>query len=172
MRLTWTLALGCAALIGCGGGEAQIESTTTSEPIEETAGVEVTAAPATADPSDVHIEGDHLTIDGHINFAPDSDVILEDSSELIDHIALMIGNHTDDIAHLKIIGHTDVSGNVDHNQDLSNRRAAAVEQALRDRGVSIELEHFGAGESTPLCSEVTDDCHARNRRVEFLIVPE
>ena len=170
MRLTWTLALFCAALVGCGGGEAQIESTASTEPAPaETSGTEVVA---TADPDDVHIEGDHLTIDGHINFAPDSDVILEDSFVLIDHLAQLIANHTAEIAHLKIIGHTDVSGQVDHNQDLSNRRAASVEQALRDRGVTIELEHFGAGESEPLCTETTDECHARNRRVEFLIVPE
>ena len=168
MRLTWTLALLCAA-VGCGGGEAQIESTASTEPLPAETGSEVVA---TADPQDVHIEGDHLTIDGHINFAPDSDVILEDSYELIDHLALMIANHSAEIGHLKIIGHTDVSGNVDHNQDLSNRRANSVEQALRQRGVTIELEHFGAGESEPLCTETTEECHAQNRRVEFLIVPE
>ena len=75
-----------------------------------------------------------------------------------------------DVALFQIIGHTDTDGGHDHNMDLSNRRAAAVENALRERGVTIELEHDGGGETEPMCSEDTDECHASNRRVEFLII--
>lgn len=160
----------CLALLGC-GGTTQTEPTTytQSEPAPEPAPAE----PAIAeDPSDVHIEGDHLVIDGHINFESDSDVIMSDSTELLDHIAQMLSNHGDEIQHLKIIGHTDAAGGHDHNQELSDRRAAAVEQALRDRGVQIELEHSGVGETEPLCQADSDECHAQNRRVEFLIVAD
>lgn len=153
--------------IACGGGQQTVEATIGPEP--EPAPEPVVA---TADPTDVHIEGDHLTIDRHINFAVDSDEILGDSYELLDHIALMISNHTDEVSHLKIIGHTDAAGGHAHNMDLSNRRAAAVENALRERGVTIVLEHDGVGETEPVCSEDTDDCHAQNRRVEFLIVTD
>ena len=160
------------ALAACGGGTATATTETTPPPAapEESPPVEPAEEPE-ADPTDVHIEGDHLTIDRHINFATDSNTILEDSFELLDHIALMIKHHTDVIAHLKIIGHTDESGGHDHNQELSEQRAAAVEQALRDRGVEIELEHSGVGETEPTCEEDTDECHAANRRVEFLIMP-
>ncbi|HJK97655.1 MAG TPA: OmpA family protein [Polyangiaceae bacterium LLY-WYZ-14_1] len=129
-------------------------------------------APAQPDPDDVRIVGDHLEVDGTINFATDSDEILADSNELLDHIALLVKNHRDEIAHLKIVGHTDNDGGHDYNQDLSERRAAAVAQALVDRGVDIELEHSGVGETEPVCTEDTDECHARNRRVEFLIVQD
>ncbi len=167
MRPTITLAMLLALVtFGC---SSQAEPESTSATPATTTGAEVTADVAVADPDDVHIEGDHLTIDGHINFETDSDVILGDSTELLDHIALMIGNHPE-IAQLRIIGHTDESGDPAHNQDLSDRRAAAVEQALRDRGVAIELEHSGAGETDLLCTEDTAVCHAQNRRVEFLIV--
>jgi len=165
-----TVLAGCAS-----DSETTSEGTTTTATASastapaDTSGSE---APAMPDPDDVRIEGDHLVVDGHINFAYDSDEILDDSSELLDHIALLLKNHADEISHLRIVGHTDIDGGHEHNQDLSERRAAAVAQALVDRGVSAELEHDGVGELEPLCEEDTDECHAMNRRVEFIIIPE
>lgn len=126
---------------------------------------------AAPDPEDVHIEGDRLTIDRMIHFALDSDEILDDSTELLDHIAQVLKNH-EELVKLDIVGHTDESGDHDHNQDLSERRAAAVVKALADRGVSQEMGSRGLGETEPLCEEDTDDCHEKNRRVEFIIVAE
>ncbi len=170
MRFFFFLIVLSLAGIACGGSQQDETTVATAEPAPEPEPEPAPAPEPQADPTDVHIEGDHLTIDRHINFASDSDEILSDSFELIDHIALLINNHTDEIGHLKIIGHTDTDGGHEHNVDLSNRRAAAVENALRERGVTIELEHSGVGESEPLCSEDTDECHAQNRRVEFLII--
>lgn len=155
-----------ALLAACGGPRRSTMTVTDPPPADEPAPV------VEADPEDVHIEGDHVTIDGHINFELDSDSILDDSSELLDHIALLLSHHGDEIQHLRVIGHTDAAGGHEHNQELSERRAAAVETALRERGVSVELEHSGVGETVPLCEEDTDECHASNRRVEFLIVSE
>jgi len=161
------------ALVACGSSQ---NTETTPEPEPEpqpVAEVEPQPEPVVPeDPDDVHIEGAHITIDGHINFETDSDVILESSNELLDHIATLITNHAGEISHLRIIGHTDAAGGHDHNQDLSERRAAAVMAALQQRGVEIELESSGVGELEPLCEEDTDECHASNRRVEFLIVPD
>jgi len=129
------------------------------------------AAPEPApaeDPSDVRIEGDHLVIDQKIHFAHDSDEILDDSTELLDHIAQALNNHTE-LSTLHIIGHTDSNGPDGHNQELSERRAAAVEAALRDRGISQTVDSRGAGEKEPACGEDTDECHEKNRRVEFLV---
>lgn len=125
-------------------------------------------APVAEDPSDVHIEGDHLTIDQKIHFGTDSDEILADSTELLDHIAQALANHTE-LTTVHVIGHTDSTGDDEHNRDLSERRANAVVNALRDRGVSQTLDARGAGETEPACSEDTDECHETNRRVEFLV---
>ncbi len=121
------------------------------------------------DPTDVHIVGDHITIDDHLNFETDSDVILASSDELLDHIAQALANHPE-ITHLQIIGHTDAAGGHEHNQDLSERRAASVVRALQARGVTARLDAAGVGELEHLCQEDTDECHATNRRVEFRIV--
>ena len=120
----------------------------------------------------MHLEGDHLTIDRHINFGTNSDEILADSNDLIAHIAQFLTNHAADVKHLKIIGHTDRDGSAAANLELSERRAAAVVRALQGLGVTIQLEHLGKGKSEPLCTEDTDECHAKNRRVEFLVIQD
>lgn len=163
MNISASLMLVLSALLVIGCGSAEVSGSTTA----------VAAASATTeDPTDVHLDGDHVTIDRHINFAVDSDEILSDSNDLLDHIAQFLANHSAQIAKLKIVGHTDAAGEPEHNQDLSNRRAAAVAAALTTRGVTIALEHAGAGESEHLCQEDTEECHAKNRRVEFLVIAD
>ncbi len=135
---------------------------------EPVAVAEPEAEAAPADPDDVHIEGDHLTIDQKIHFAHNSDEILEDSNEILDHIAQALANHGE-FSTLHVVGHTDASGGDAHNQDLSERRAAAVVAALGERGVTQTVDARGAGEAEPVCSEDTDECHERNRRVEFIV---
>ena len=171
MKKTSLLAILLTFVLGaCGGAAAEEEPQTTpvaqAEPAPEPAPAEE------PEPEDVHIEGDHLTIDRHINFESGSDTILADSNELLDHIAWVITHNEELISHLNIIGHTDLVGSDTDNQALSDRRAAAVAAALQERGVSITLDHTGAGESSPLCQEETEECNEQNRRVEFLIVQD
>ncbi len=120
------------------------------------------------DPDDVHIEGDHLVIDRHINFALNSHEILEDSFDLLDHMAQLLKNHPE-ITTLHVIGHTDAAGSADYNLKLSDKRAASVVEALRQRGITQNIDSKGKGKSEPVCKEDTDECHEKNRRVEFLI---
>lgn len=168
-NLQYLVVLGAlSALTACGGSQ-QEEETTPVTVAAEPAPVEEEAAVA-EDPDDVHIEGDHLVVDRRIHFASDEDTILEDSFDLLDHIATLIANHQAEISHLQVIGHTDAAGGHAHNQDLSERRAAAVVAALQERGVAIQLDPSGVGETEPTCEEDTDECHAQNRRVEFVIV--
>lgn len=160
--LAGLLALG---LSGC-QASAQV-STETPEPEPEPAAEPAPEAPP-EDPSDVHIEGDHLTIDQKIHFANASDEILEDSNEILDHIAQALANHKE-FATLHVIGHTDENGSHDDNQDLSERRAASVVKALESRGVTQKMDSKGVGETEPTCEEDTDECHEQNRRVEFVV---
>ena len=124
--------------------------------------------PVAEDPSDVHVEGDHLTIDKKIHFGSNSDEILDDSTEILDHIATALTNHTE-LTTVHVIGHTDSTGDDAHNKELSERRANAVVNALRERGVSQTIDARGAGEEEPTCSEKSDECHEKNRRVEFVV---
>lgn len=69
---------------------------------------------------------------------------------------------------LEIVGHTDSTGSHWYNQDLSERRAESVYQALRMTGVSSsELGTRGMGESAPAYTNQTESGRSANRRVEF-----
>ena len=142
-------------------------------PAAEPAPVDEPAPPAAAvpDPEDVRIEGDHLVIDRHINFKFDSHEILPDSFDLLDHIAQLLKNHPE-IKTLHVIGHTDNQGGPAYNQQLSERRANSVVEALLQRGAPQKIDAAGKGLSQPLCREDTEACHEKNRRVEFLIEAE
>ena len=66
-----------------------------------------------------------------------------------------------------VTGHTDVSGSEQHNQRLSEQRAATVRQALIDRGVDASvIQTSGEGETNPLIPDATtQEQNAQNRRV-------
>mgnify|MGYP001628102183 CR=1 FL=1 len=158
MRATILLALLAtlpATLLACGGPERRSYHADSE-------------GPTYVDPPDVHLEGDRITIDDHIHFAHDSDEILQTSSELLDHIAEFLQHH-EEITALHLVGHTDATGTAEYNQELSERRAAAVRRALEQRGVTQPIDSRGAGQSERLCQENTDACHRQNRRVEFRV---
>ena len=84
------------ALVGCAKDQPA-----PAEPAPEPAPVAVAVAepaPVAEDPSDVHIEGDHLVIDKKIHFETNSDKILDDSTEILDHIAQALANQAQDQA--------------------------------------------------------------------------
>ena len=159
--LSLTLALACSS-------RREVEPTTQ---VVTTEGSEAPPEePVEADPSDVHMVGDEITIDQHILFASDSDEILGDSTTILDHLATFLSHHAAEVPQLEVIGHTDAQGGAAHNQDLSQRRAAAVVAALQERGVTMTLTPIGRGDTEHLCEEDTDECHERNRRVVFHVV--
>jgi outer membrane protein OmpA-like peptidoglycan-associated protein len=125
-------------------------------------------------PSDVgsaHLKGDHIEIDKQILFDTDSDHINEEQSSgiLADLVAILKAHP--EVKHLKIEGHTDVNGSPEHNQKLSERRAAAVAKYINDHGLpNVKIEAVGLGKSKPLCTEDTEACHDKNRRVEFIVL--
>ncbi|WP_185267871.1 OmpA family protein [Halopseudomonas xiamenensis] len=64
-------------------------------------------------------------------------------------------------------GHTDSVGTDAYNQNLSERRANSVREALIAEGVeSSRVNAVGHGESRPIADNATDDGRAMNRRVE------
>jgi outer membrane protein OmpA-like peptidoglycan-associated protein len=72
-----------------------------------------------------------------------------------------------------IEGHTDNVGSDDSNQELSERRARAVQSALTQRGVAgDQITAIGKGEDFPIASN--DDVAGRqsNRRVELIFTED
>lgn len=73
--------------------------------------------------------------------------------------------------HFVVTGHTDSSGDPNHNQDLSERRALAIVKQLRAKGVPDgEIEAVGKGSASPLVSpDNTRTKKAKNRRYDIQV---
>jgi len=73
---------------------------------------------------------------------------------------------------ITIAGHTDSSGAEDYNQQLSERRAMVVKNALTGQGVNPgRMTSIGFGESQPIADNSTEAGRQLNRRVEIRITP-
>ncbi|MEL6475145.1 MAG: OmpA family protein [Pseudomonadota bacterium] len=103
-----------------------------------------------------------------INFSSGSAVINPSSTVLLDQIAEAAGTCP---GVLRIEGHTDNTGQVATNVELSRERADAVRAALVRRGVDQDrLIAQGFGSSQPVSNNVTPEGRARNRRIEIKVV--
>ncbi|MEK9537110.1 OmpA family protein [Pantoea agglomerans] len=73
-----------------------------------------------------------------------------------------------------VSGHTDNTGNPKLNQTLSQKRAEAVRDWMRDTGDVPEscFAVQGYGESRPIATNDTPEGRALNRRVEISLVPQ
>jgi outer membrane protein OmpA-like peptidoglycan-associated protein len=77
-----------------------------------------------------------------------------------------------DQTNLVVEGHTDSTGTEEHNQALSERRAHAVVDFLREHGVaSARLDARGMSEDHPVASNATAEGRQQNRRVHIAIAP-
>jgi len=71
---------------------------------------------------------------------------------------------------ISVEGHTDSTGTMSYNQQLSVRRANAVAQELTRNGVPRDrITTRGFGQSDPIASNATQEGRARNRRVEIIV---
>jgi outer membrane protein OmpA-like peptidoglycan-associated protein len=69
---------------------------------------------------------------------------------------------------LIIIGHTDIIGNDDFNDDLSLQRAIRVLEMLKAKGIDTRLvSTVGRGSRDPLVTNKKGESEARNRWVEI-----
>jgi peptidoglycan-associated lipoprotein len=70
-------------------------------------------------------------------------------------------------------GHCDERGTDEYNLALGDRRAKATRDYLTALGVpSNRIEMLSYGEEKPLCTDNTEECWARNRRVHFVTLKE
>ena len=72
-------------------------------------------------------------------------------------------------ARMNLEGNADERGSREYNLGLGERRGNAVSSALQANGGSTgQVSVISYGEERPVCTESTEDCWARNRRVEIV----
>lgn len=71
----------------------------------------------------------------------------------------------------EIGGHTDNIGTAEHNQQLSQQRAASVYKYLTQKGIdALRLTYKGYGATIPVADNSTSEGRSQNRRTELKII--
>ena len=118
----------------------------------------------------VIIEENQIVILEKIYFETDSAEIQQRSYPIIDAVAAtLIGNPQ--ITLIEIQGHADERSSDEYNLRLTRDRAAAVLEALVQRGVDRRrMRSAGYGERCPIDEAHNEPAWEKNRRVEFKIL--
>ena len=104
-----------------------------------------------------------------IQFDFDKAILNPKTRELLSQIAGIL--LTSKGHHISVYGHTDDVGSIKYNQDLSERRAKAVQEYLIKVHIDPEILTFkGFGKSTPLVKGTSKEARTKNRRVEIAII--
>jgi len=136
--------------------------------IIETKAVETGLVTVDAEAMSKDIDNTGKTVLHGLFFDYDQATLTDESKPALEEIAKLLDNRS----HLKayVVGHTDMSGSLDYNLDLSEARAQAVVDALTsDYGIAAErLAPHGVGPLAPVATNQADAGKARNRRVELV----
>lgn len=103
---------------------------------------------------------------GRINFEESNAVLLSSAYPRLDRVIAIANACRESV--VKITGHTDASGDVHWNQQLSLKRASAVAKYIAAGGVDhARLNVRGAGSTQPVADNATRYGRGLNRRIEI-----
>ncbi|MCU7803542.1 MAG: OmpA family protein [Candidatus Thiodiazotropha sp. (ex Lucinoma borealis)] len=105
---------------------------------------------------------------GDVLFSTGKTELLPGAMSTIDKLAKFLAEYQEKT--VLVEGHTDNVGSDAFNQDLSERRALSVKNALMQAGVDgSRIDTLGMGETTPVTDNSTSAGRLKNRRVEIVI---
>jgi outer membrane protein OmpA-like peptidoglycan-associated protein len=111
-----------------------------------------------------------VTFKSDVLFDTNSSALKAGSYDEISRVAQVLNQYPETT--IMIAGHTDSTGGEAINQQLSERRAAAVKNALSGQGVNpARMSTIGYGESRPIADNNAESGRQINRRVEITIAP-
>ena len=104
-----------------------------------------------------------------IEFESGSAILTETVKRILDEMAVALNKVGG--KQVKIIGHTDSSGDASRNVILSKERAVAVQDYLVSKNIATDrLSTEGKGSSEPIADNATADGRRKNRRIEFEVL--
>lgn len=110
------------------------------------------------------INGQKVLIE-HVYFAFDKYNLTSENKDKATSNATKLSALTADTT-VTVSGNTDEWGSDEYNYALGLKRANSVKDVLVANGVTANVALVSLGESSPVCTEKTKDCWAKNRRVE------
>jgi OmpA-OmpF porin, OOP family len=114
------------------------------------------------------VVGDKITLKNIYFEASKSDLLPASYSELNKLQTMMEDNPTMEI---RLEGHTDIIGDPEANQELSEDRVNACREYLAKKGIATaRIQTVGYGSTKPIVLKGTDEERKVNRRVEFVVL--
>lgn len=111
-----------------------------------------------------------LNMPGNITFDVNQAAISSNFYPVLNSVAKVAQEYNKTL--IDVAGHTDSTGTVAYNMDLSQRRANSVGQYLQSQGVdSARVYAEGYGPHYPIADNSTAQGRAENRRVEIALKP-
>jgi OOP family OmpA-OmpF porin len=130
---------------------------------------EVTEAPPAPPPPPVPAYTKH-TVSATALFDFDKSVLKPAGKQALHDIDAEIMASKAKVIDINVVGHTDSVGTEEYNQQLSLRRATAVQDFMVSEGVDPGIiDVKGMGEAEPVASNATAEGRAENRRVEISV---
>jgi len=112
-----------------------------------------------------------ITLSGAVLFASGQASLLTGAMVKLNEVADALTKSNPE-SRIVVEGHTDSQGNIDFNQDLSNRRASSVRDYLVSRGIASDrITAQGLGSTRPIAPNNNAEGRANNRRVEIIVQP-
>jgi len=115
-------------------------------------------------------DGDNINLimPGNITFATNKSVIQPGFHSVLNSVAKVLKGY--DKTAIEIEGHTDSTGSLSYNIELSENRARQVANYLRSQGIDEKrIIHHGKGPMKPIATNKSSEGRAQNRRVEIRI---
>ena len=116
--------------------------------------------------------GDNLVLNmpGNITFPTNQSDVKGDFYPVLNSVAVVLKEYEKTL--IDVVGHTDSTGALQYNMQLSQARANAVAQYLQGQGVQqVRIQTQGMGPQYPVASNDTAEGRAQNRRVELILRP-
>lgn len=160
------IGAGIGAVVGglAGGSIGRYMDNQEASMRQQLAGVEAASVQRNADLLAVTFRSDFL-------FAVDSSELKAGAYDEISRVAQVLVQYPQ--SSILVAGHTDSTGSDVYNQQLSERRAQVVKNALGGQGVNPgRITTIGFGESKPIADNNTEAGRQINRRVEITITPQ
>ena len=169
---SWTPAQ--ASVVGCDGVLALAlpvpapaePGVATAAPMPPSPEVGMAAAPG---PAAAEALSEKVTFDTDTFFDFDKSLLKPAGKAKLDTLAARLADSSVEV--VVAVGHADATGPATYNQLLSERRARAMVDYLRDKGLPPDrIFNEGKGETEPIASNASKAGRAKNRRVEVEVV--
>jgi len=171
LQLIWLLTIGATLLTAAVGWSKDESPAVTDFTMTEVLSIQANdIIDALAPARGARIDpGAPPTVRLPVYFEFDSDRLQPDAVILLERVGSALSAEELSGFRFSVEGHTDSVGPTVYNDELSKRRAAAVEQFLVRFGVpDARLSAVGRGESAPVAPNDTSMGRQRNRRVELI----